>query len=134
MYKHTHSSVIIARVCLCSFSKAIFEIITSEATYHLNLTTLIDQFMDDPKMDSTVPESVLDRTQHSMIFSNVREIRRVSARYSVTHFMSQYSEYSGTSLSIRGHLTNRHLFQPQVSHWRISTSEMRTLSSAPLVS
>ena len=65
------------------YIQAIFEIVSSEASYHLNLTTLIDTFMDDPKMDPNAPESdpVLDRTQHSIIFSNVKEIRRISARY-----------------------------------------------------
>ena len=63
-----------------SIIQAIFEIITSEASYHLNLTTLIERFMDDPKLDPNTSDSALDRTQHSMIFSNVREIRSVSAR------------------------------------------------------
>lgn len=68
---------------MCIYQQAIFEVITSEATYHLNLATLIDHFMDDPKMDPNGPDSnrVLDRTQHSIIFSNVKEIRKVSCRY-----------------------------------------------------
>ena len=77
-----------------SLQQVIFEIVTSEATYHLNLATLVDTFMDDPQM---APHSVklkrrtsragkgvdgiLDRTQYSTIFSNAKEIRRVSARY-----------------------------------------------------
>ena len=63
--------------------QAIFEVITSEATYHLNLATLTDVFMDDPRMDPNRPEGekVMNRTQHSAIFSNVKEIREVSARY-----------------------------------------------------
>ena len=64
-------------------SQAIFEVITSEATYHLNLATLTDVFMDDPKMDPNRPEGekVMNKTQHSAIFSNVKEIREVSDRY-----------------------------------------------------
>jgi hypothetical protein len=44
---------------------------------------LIDHFMDDPKMDPNGPDSerVLDRTQHSILFSNVKEIRRVSTMF-----------------------------------------------------
>ena len=37
--------------------------------------------MDDPKLEPNTPESALDRTQHSTIFSNVKEIRSISARY-----------------------------------------------------
>ena len=62
--------------------------VVSEATYHLNLATLVDSFMDDPKLDPNKPEGekVMNRKQHSIIFSNVKEIRKVSARY-VCHLL-----------------------------------------------
>ena len=77
-----------------SLQQAIFEIVASEATYHLNLATLVDSFMDDPQMaphsgkikrkvskTGKAVERIMDRTQYSTIFSNAKEIRRVSARY-----------------------------------------------------
>ena len=74
--------------------------ITSEATYHLNLATLINSFMDDLKMDPTSTDSdhVMDRTQHSTIFSNVKEIREVSTRY--VHAMPILIVYTGTAIGM----------------------------------
>ena len=56
--------------------QAIFEVITSEATYLRSLDVLIDHFMDDPGMNPHLPEGrrVLDKRQHHIIFSNVREV------------------------------------------------------------
>ena len=62
--------------------EAIFEVISSEATYLRSLDVLIEHFMDDPGMNPNLPEGrrVLDKRQHHVIFSNVREVRDVSAR------------------------------------------------------
>ena len=84
-------SVLVWKVTLYNYDwlQAIFEVITSEASYHLNLTTLIDDFMDDPKMSPSLSlsegEKVLDRTQHSTIFSNVKDIKEISARYGASY-------------------------------------------------
>ena len=63
--------------------EAMFEVISSEATYLRSLDVLIDHFMDDPGMNPNLPEGrrVLDKRQHHVIFSNVREVREVSARF-----------------------------------------------------
>lgn len=63
--------------------QAIFEVITSEATYLRSLDVLINHFMDDPGMNPNLPEGrrVLDKRQHHVIFSNVREVREVSAAF-----------------------------------------------------
>ncbi|XP_064385333.1 rho guanine nucleotide exchange factor 5-like isoform X3 [Halichondria panicea] len=63
--------------------EAIYEVITSEATYLRSLDVLINHFMDDPGMNPNLPEGrrVLDKRQHHVIFSNVREVREVSARF-----------------------------------------------------
>ena len=62
--------------------EAMFEVITSEATYLRSLDVLIEHFMSDPGMNPNLPDGrrVLDKRQHHVIFSNVREIRDVSAR------------------------------------------------------
>lgn len=62
--------------------EAIFEVISSEATYLRSLDVLIEHFMDDPGMNPNLPEGrrVLEKRQHHVIFSNVREVRDVSAR------------------------------------------------------
>ena len=59
-----------------------FEVITSEATYLRSLDVLISHFMEDPGMNPGLPEGrrVLDKRQHHVIFSNVREVRDTSAR------------------------------------------------------
>jgi len=51
-------------------------VITSEATYLRSLDVLINHFMDDPGMNPHLPEGrrVLDKRQHHVIFSNVREV------------------------------------------------------------
>lgn len=63
--------------------EAMFEVIASEATYLRSLDVLIEHFMDDPGMNPNLPEGrrVLDKRQHHVIFSNVREVRDVSARF-----------------------------------------------------
>ena len=63
--------------------EAMFEVISSEATYLRSLDVLIDHFMDDPGMNPNLPEGrrVLDKRQHHVIFSNVREVRDVGARF-----------------------------------------------------
>lgn len=63
--------------------EAMFEVIASEATYLRSLDVLIDHFMDDPGMNPNLPEGrrVLDKRQHHVIFSNVREVRDVSAKF-----------------------------------------------------
>ena len=62
--------------------QAMFEVITSEATYLRSLDVLISHFMEDPGMNPGLPEGrrVLDKRQHHVIFSNVREVRDISAR------------------------------------------------------
>ena len=63
--------------------EAMYEVITSEATYLRSLDVLIEHFMEDPGMNPNLPEGrrVLDKRQHHVIFSNVREVREVSARF-----------------------------------------------------
>ena len=62
--------------------QAIFEVVTTEATYLRSLDVLIDHFMEDPGMNPNLPEGrrVLDKRQHHVIFSNVQEVREISAR------------------------------------------------------
>ncbi len=57
--------------------------ISSEATYLRSLDLLIQHFMDDPGMNPHLPEGrrVLDKRQHHVIFSNVKEVREVSAQF-----------------------------------------------------
>ena len=59
-----------------------FEVITSEATYLRSLDVLIEHFVEDPGMNPSLPEGrrVLDKRQHHVIFSNVREVRDICAR------------------------------------------------------
>ena len=59
-----------------------FEVITSEASYHRSLCVLIEHFMDDPGMNPNLPQGrrVLDKRQFHVIFSNVKEVREISAR------------------------------------------------------
>ena len=66
----------------CSCPQAIFEVVTTEATYLRSLDVLIDHFMDDPGMNPNLPEGrrVLDKRQHHVIFSNVKEVREISAK------------------------------------------------------
>lgn len=56
--------------------------ITSEASYLRSLDVLIDHFMDDPGMNPHLPEGrrVITKRQYHVVFSNVREIRQVSAK------------------------------------------------------
>lgn len=63
--------------------EAIFEVISSEATYLRSLDVLIEHFMDDPGMSPYLPEGrrVLDKRQHHVIFSNVKEVRTASAQF-----------------------------------------------------
>ena len=44
---------------------------------------LIQHFMDDPGMNPHLPEGrrVIDKRQHHVIFSNVKEVREVSALF-----------------------------------------------------
>ena len=74
--------------------KAIFEVVSSEASYHLNLTTITDDFMDDPRLtpSHSEGEKVMNRTQYSTIFSNVKEIRDISARYMYMYIRTQHLE------------------------------------------
>ena len=60
-----------------------FEVISSEATYLRSLDVLIQHFMDDPGMNPYLPEGrrVIDKRQHHVIFSNVREVREVSSKF-----------------------------------------------------
>ena len=57
--------------------------VTTEATYLRSLDVLIDHFMDDPGMNPNLPEGrrVLDKRQHHVIFSNVKEVRETSAKW-----------------------------------------------------
>jgi neuronal guanine nucleotide exchange factor len=63
--------------------EAIFEVVTTEATYLRSLDVLIHHFMEDPGMNPNLPEGrrVLDKRQHHVIFSNVQEVRETSARF-----------------------------------------------------
>ena len=60
-----------------------FEVISSESTYLRSLDVLIQNFMDDPGMNPNLPEGrrVIDKRQHHVIFSNVKEVREVSAQF-----------------------------------------------------
>ncbi len=60
-----------------------FEVISSEATYLRSLDVLIQNFMDDPGMNPHLPEGrrVIDKRQHHVIFSNVKEVREVSSEF-----------------------------------------------------
>ena len=62
--------------------QAMFEVVTTEATYLRSLDVLIEHFMEDPGMNPHLPEGrrVLDKRQHHVIFSNVQEVREISAR------------------------------------------------------
>ena len=66
--------------------EAMFEVISSEATYLRSLDVLIEHFMEDPGMNPHLPDGrrVLDKRQHHVIFSNVLEVRKVSARLALT--------------------------------------------------
>ncbi len=63
--------------------QAMFEVISSEATYLRSLDVLIQNFMDDPGMNPHLPEGrrVIDKRQHHVIFSNVKEVREVSSEF-----------------------------------------------------
>ena len=67
--------------------EAMFEVIISEATYLRSLDVLIEHFMEDPGMNPHLPDGrrVLDKRQHHVIFSNVLEVRNISARLVLTH-------------------------------------------------
>lgn len=59
-----------------------FEVITSEASYLRSLNVLIEHFMDDPGMNPNLPEGrrILDKRQHHVVFSNVKEVQETSGR------------------------------------------------------
>ena len=92
VFKAGHGLNTLARniVCLCCTLtslmtlalQAMFEVVTTEATYLRSLDVLIEHFMEDPGMNPDLPEGrrVLDKRQHHVIFSNVQEVREVSAR------------------------------------------------------
>ena len=63
--------------------QAIFEVISTEDSYLRSLDVLIQHFMDDPGMNPYLPEGrrVIDKRQHHVIFSNVKEVREVSGRF-----------------------------------------------------
>ena len=56
---------------------------SSEESYLRSLDVLIKHFMDDPGMNPHLPEGrrVMDKRQHHVIFSNVKEVREVSALF-----------------------------------------------------
>ena len=85
-------------------SQAIFEVVTTEATYLRSLDVLIDHFMEDPGMNPNLPEGrrVLDKRQHHVIFSNVGEVREISARWATVHDVYNYMYHS--------HLSNVYMY------------------------
>jgi neuronal guanine nucleotide exchange factor len=63
--------------------EAMFEVLTSEASYLRSLKVLVEHFMDDPGMNPNLPEGrrVLDKRQHHVIFSNVKEVQLISTQF-----------------------------------------------------
>uniref|UniRef100_A0A1X7U728 Uncharacterized protein n=1 Tax=Amphimedon queenslandica TaxID=400682 RepID=A0A1X7U728_AMPQE len=63
--------------------EAMYEVLTSEASYLRSLNVLIEHFMEDPGMNPNLPEGrrVLDKRQHHVMFSNVRDVREAEGEF-----------------------------------------------------
>lgn len=62
--------------------ESLFEIITSEATFHKSLNILVDVFMTSEEFSPTrKPKAALSKRDHHVIFSNVDAIRKSSERF-----------------------------------------------------
>jgi len=56
-----------------------FEVVVTERSYVRSLDVLVDHFMDDPGMKRE-EVCALNRHQHHVIFSNLREVQEVAKR------------------------------------------------------
>ena len=65
---------------LC-YLQAMFEVITSEASYIKSLGILINHFMDKPELNPNCPDCVLEKSQYRILFCNVKAIKEMSERY-----------------------------------------------------
>ena len=61
--------------------EALFEIMTSEASYLRSLDVLIDCFMTSAELDFQNTSSVINRRDHQVLFSNITSVRNVSKRW-----------------------------------------------------
>ena len=60
--------------------QAIFEVITSEASYLKSLNLLVDHFLNAQEFSPDSKDPILDKQQISEVFANIMEIVNVSER------------------------------------------------------
>ncbi|KAK3715470.1 hypothetical protein QZH41_018489, partial [Actinostola sp. cb2023] len=61
--------------------EAMFEVITSEASYLKSLNILESLFINSPELTTGTPQSVLEKAQHHILFSNVRIVIESSQKF-----------------------------------------------------
>ena len=78
----SHTNPLTLTLSLSLPTQAMYEVLTSEASYLRSLNVLIEHFMEDPGMNPNLPDGrrVLDKRQHHVMFSNVRDVREISQR------------------------------------------------------
>lgn len=64
-----------------SILQAMFEVITSEASYLRSLNILMSHFINSDELSSGSSLCVLERGQSHVLFSNISAIKSVSERY-----------------------------------------------------
>ncbi len=61
--------------------EAMFEIVTSEASYLKSLNVLMKHFAQDPKLSGVGEDSVISRWDHKRLFGDVINVRQCSERF-----------------------------------------------------
>ena len=61
--------------------EAMFEVITSEASYLKSLNILMKHFAQSPKLSGVGPESVISKWDHKRLFGDVINVRQCSERF-----------------------------------------------------
>ena len=69
--------------------EALFEIMTSEASYVRSLDVLIECFMTSPEVDVRRSDAmcVLARRDHQFLFSNIENVRNISKKFALLTFL-----------------------------------------------
>ena len=64
------------------FCQALFEVITSEASYVKSMNLLVNHFLSAPELDTdNMRCSVISKLQHHYLFSNITEVHEVCQKY-----------------------------------------------------
>ena len=75
----------------CFHPQAMFEVITSEASYLRSLNTLMSRFINSDELSSGSSLCVLERGQSHVLFSNINSVKSVSesVRHSASYQVNQ---------------------------------------------